>query len=309
MLIIGHKNPDTDSVVSALVLAQVREKIGHKNQTPARAGELNNETKFVLKQLKVKAPKLAKDVRGKEIFLVDHNAAKESPAGREQAILRGVLDHHYLSGLETVEPIYFRCKPVGSTSTLVARLAAQNNVKLSKTQAGLLLAGILSDTLAFASPTTTREDEKRAREMQKISGLKINVFAQQMFEAKSSLAGIKISEIVGKDYKEYSFGQTKFGFGVWETVLAKPLLAKKEELKKSLAALKKKNKQDFIFFAVVDIFKNQSHWVVLGEAEKTVIEKVFKFKEKDGVVFMPEIVSRKKQMVPSLGKYFQKHTK
>lgn len=309
MLVVGHKNPDTDSVVAAIVMAQLQQKLNGQKCTPARAGELNNETKFVLRHFKTKAPRLVNNIAGQEVFLVDHNSPKESPAGREQAVLRGVLDHHYLCGLETTEPIYFRVKPVGSTSALVARFALQNKMKLTKTQAGLLLAGVLSDTLYFVSPTTTKDDEAAARELQKISGVKINQFAARLFAAKSSLSGIKLEEIISQDYKEFVFGGVKFGFGVWETVLIGPLLEKKEQLMAALLAQKKRKKFPYLFFAVVDILKNQSYWLITGKAEKGVVEEVFAAKEKGGIVFMPEIVSRKKQMIPPLAAYFNQRKK
>lgn len=308
MLILGHKNPDTDSVVSALVLAQLAQKkalFGGK-VSAGRAGEINNETKFVLDYFKVKAPGLIKSIKGKEVFLVDHNSSAEAAEGKEESILLGVLDHHLLSGVSTASPVYYRCETVGSTSTLVAKMFEENGVKPSKLQAKLLLAGILSDTLNLTSPTATKEDKRVVGKLQKISGLKIGEFVEKMFEAKSSLVGVKLEEVIGKDYKNFEFGKIKLGFGVWETVKPQTLLDKKEQLIEFLRKSKQKSRLDFVFFAIVDIIKNQSYWVISGDEEKQVVEQVFGARIKDKLAFMPGIVSRKKQMIPPLAGYFEK---
>ncbi len=308
MLIIGHKNPDTDSVVSALVLAQLLQKkpLLRGRVFAGRAGEVNNETKFVLNYFKVKAPALVKSIKSKEVFLVDHNSIAESAEGREESVLLGVLDHHCLGGVSTASPVYYRCEAVGSTSTLVAKMFEENSVKPNRLQAGLLLAGLLSDTLNFTSPTTSKEDKKIASKLQKISGLKINEFAKKMFEAKSSLAGVKLEEVISKDYKEFKFGKVKFGFGVWETVMPQALLEKKERLIKSLRELKQKSKLDLVFFAVVDILKNQSHLIAPGSGEEQAASKALGVQTEDSLAFMPGVVSRKKQMIPPLAEYFEK---
>lgn len=305
MLIIGHKSPDTDSVVSAIVWADIQKKLG-KEAIPGVAGKINNETSFVLDHFGVALPKEITSIADKEVFLVDHNSFDQSPDGGQQAKLLGCLDHHLLSGVKSTEPTYFRCEPVGSTSTLVASFAFEKDIELNRVSAGLLAAGLISDTFNLTSPTTTEQDRKVLQKLTKLSGIDVEEFAKKMFEAKSSLKGISISEIVSKDYKEFEFNGIKFGFGVWETVLPDPVLEKKKEIKEAVVSLKEKNKMDHMFFAVVDILKQQSFIITPGAQEETITKEVLGGETKEELIFLKSIVSRKKQMIPPLGEYFEK---
>ncbi len=297
--IIGHKNPDTDAVVSACVMGDFLKKRGQKAQA-FRAGKVNKETEFVFKEAGIKIPPLIKNISKKEVFLVDHNESEQSVSGIEKADVTGVLDHHKLGGLKNDKPVYFRIEPIGSTSTLIFKLFQENNFILNKKQAFLLLCGILSDTLKFKSPTATPEDIKIAKQLAKICKSNIEELAKEMFKAKSDISGMSLKDLIFMDYKEFQKNKTKFGIGVHETVNPKNVLDKRDEIIKTISSSKKKLNTPLIFFAVVDILKKESYLFVAGEKEKLISKKAFKKTNKNNLVFLSKIVSRKKQIAPAI---------
>ena len=297
--IIGHKNPDTDSIVSAMVMADYFNKLGQKAK-PARAGKINKETEFVLKLANAKPPSLVKSLSDKQVFLVDHNEFSQAGEGIERAEIIGAIDHHKLGGIKNDKPIYFRIEPLGSTSALIFKLFEENNFKLSRNQAFILLCAIISDTLKFNSPTTTNQDIEIAKELAGICIQNINNLADAMFKAKSEISGIKLQDLILLDYKKFNEQGTEFGIGVCETVMPETIIAKKQEILELLLQIKKQKKLGLIFFAVVDIIKQQTHLFIASEQEKIIAEKGFQKKTQESVMILPGIVSRKKQIAPAI---------
>lgn len=314
IIVIGHKNPDTDSIVAAFVFADFLKRAkkpilgfsGFKIK-PARAGSLNKETEFVLNYFKQKASPFIKNIKDKDVILVDHGSYEEAANGAKEARIVGVIDHHQLGGLKTVMPIFYRAEPIGSTSTILAKMFLENKLSFDKKTAGPLLAAILSDTLKLTSPTTTNEDKKIVKILAKISKENINKLSQKMFEAKSDIKDISPNELVSKDYKEYKDGGVNFGIGVWETIYPQEVKEKKEEILSALEKLKKKRKMKLMFFVLVDIFKKNTKLFLLGEKEKLIAEKIFKKKVKGNLLSLPGIVSRKKQILPPLINFLEKN--
>jgi manganese-dependent inorganic pyrophosphatase len=304
IIVVGHKNPDTDSIVSAIVWAEYLKSQG-KDAKAYRAGDLNFETKFVLEHFEEPLPEMIGDLDGKEVFLVDHGELAQSPDGIEKVKIVGVLDHHRLGGIQSMEPVYYRSEPIGSTSSLVAKIFNETGKEIDKKRAFLLLAGIISDTLKLTSPTTTEEDKKIAEQLVKITGIDIGHLANQMFGAKSSLAGMEIDEILQKDYKEFEFNSTKVGIGVYETVSAMAFESMEDKVFGGLRALKEKRQVDLMYFAVVDILKHEGFIYLIGDKEKEMAQKAFGGEIKDNVMHVPGLVSRKKQMVPVLAKLLE----
>lgn len=275
IIIIGHKNPDTDSVVASLVFAEFLKKvkepiIGFRDFKirVGRGGKLNKETEFVLNHFKQKKPALIKSLKNKEVFLVDHGDYTEAVEGIAKANILGVLDHHKLGGIKTILPVFYRAEPMGSSSSIVAKMFFENNLSLTKKTAGLLLAGILSDTLKFTSPTTTKKDKEIARILAKISKENINRLAKQLFEKKSDISGISPNELVSKDYKEYKEGKTSFGFGVWETI--SPKKNRRNERKDFLCfrEVKKEKKTGFSLFCPSRYFREKKQSISFGRKRK-----------------------------------------
>lgn len=299
--VIGHKNPDTDSVVSAIVFS----KYLKNGAVPTIAGELNRETSFVFSFLKEKKPKLLKKAPvNSKFYLVDHGGLEQSIVGINPEDILGVIDHHQMLGLTTVEPIFYRAEVLGSTSTILAKMFQEKGKKIDKRNAGLLLSGIISDTLKLTSKTTTIEDKSIAKELAKISGINIKELAQKMFEAKSDISGMSIKDIVLSDYKEYKHLGKNIGIGVFETVLTAPFKGKDEKILEVLADVKKETKADLVFFGLVDILKKETFLYLLSEKEDNVSKKAFGVSG-DRVVLLKGVTSRKKQLVPCIFKSIQ----
>lgn len=303
--LVSHKNPDTDAIVSIMVMEDFLNKLGGKARA-YRAGKISGETAYVLRHLKEKSPALIKNLSGKKVFLVDHDELEQGGKGIEKAEIVGVLDHHRLGGIETAGPIFSRTEPLGSTSTLVFKVFKEKGFAVNKKQAGLLLCGIISDTLKFISPTTTAEDKKIAKELEKISGEDINKLAQEMFKVRFRLSKINIRDLLTKDYKEFKLGNKIVGIAVWETPNTQKIFEKKEKIIEELKKMKKRRKTDLIYFGTLDILQRECKLVLIGEEEKKVAEKAFAKKEKENIIYLPGVISRKKQIIPKFAKVLGK---
>ncbi len=311
--VVGHRNPDTDSIVTSLVLGVLLKKRGKQilgfsdfKVETGRAGELNKETKFVLNYFNQETPALIENIQDKEVFLVDCGKPEQSIEGLEESRIVAVLDHHRMGGIKTSSPIFYRAEPQGSSSTILTKMFLENNISLNKKQAGLLLAGVLSDTLNLSSPTTTQKDKEVVKILSKISGEKPEKLAGEMFKAKSDISDIPTQELVRKDYKEYEADGLKFGIGVWETTNPSQIEERKKEIISSLKKLKKERKLKLLFFASVDILKREAKLFLVGEKEKEIAQRVFKKEEKSSLIFLPGVVSRKKQILPPLINFLKK---
>ena len=298
--VVGHLNNDTDSVVSAIALSYLEKQLGN-DYDPAIASPINRETEFVLKEFGLDTPEIIPDSE-KKVILVDHNEPSQISPNIKIDEIQCIIDHHKLGGLKTSQPISVRVKPVGSTSTIIAGIFQKKGIKPSKKIAGILAAGILSDTLKFTSPTTHEDDKEAIKDLNKIAEIDISAFTDKLFKAKSDISGMKMNEIVDCDYKGFEAKGKKFGIGVWETVMPEPVIKNRKEILDALKKKKEACKLDFIFFAVVDILKNESVMFTPGEKESKIISKAYKTEIKDNLSVLPGVVSRKKQMTPDIEK-------
>lgn len=307
LFVVGHKNPDTDSVASAIAYAQLKTDLGQK-ATPFIASEINRGTKLALEIFGVKCPGKAHlfDFPEYSVVLVDHNESGQWAEGVEAENVVEVIDHHRVGkDFSTEKPIFIRTEPVGATSTIIAKMYQENGLEPEIHVAGLLLSAILTDTLMLKSPTCTDEDEDMANWLNKRVKIDMEEHAKKIFAAKSDISGLSAKEIITRDYKEFHFNhQAKVGISMLETVLAEQALQRKEEFVGELKKLKKEEKLDFALFVISDIVNIKGYALVPGEEESNVIEKLFKSQEKDGIIELPGVVSRKKQVVPPLEEYF-----
>lgn len=298
--IAGHLNNDTDSVVSAIALSYLEKKLG-ENYEPSIVSPINKETAYVLERFGFSVPA---NIPGgdKKVVLVDHNEPSQiSPSIKNEEIIR-IIDHHKLGGLATALPLSVKAEPVGSTATIVADIFKEKNISPTKEIAGILCAGIISDTLNLASPTTTEDDKKALDDLAKTAGIDAGELAGEMFQAKSDIRGIETSELIEKDYKVFSMGDKSVGIGVWETMDTGTVLERKDEIMSSLENKKDKDRLDLVFFAVVDIIKNESVMFAIGKDEADIIEKSFDITAQDHLAALPGVVSRKKQIAPAVEK-------
>jgi len=295
-IVIGHKNPDTDSVVSSIAYAELKTKLGDKAFARIATEKVNKETEFVLNKFNVKVPDTLLDASGKEVILVDHNEQSQRVDGDYDIV--EVVDHHQVN-FSWPKPIPILVKPVGSTSTIIANLFKQNNVRLSAKTAGILLGGIVSDTVIFKSPITTKLD----RETADLLARKVNVnpekFGIEMFNAKSEWGGKSSAEIILSDYKEYDFGKKRVGIAQVETVDATPLIKRKDEFLAEMADLKSKKGLYFIGVMLTNIITMDCLFLVICDDE-TVIKKAFNKELRNNEVHLKGVLSRKKQVVPKL---------
>ena len=296
---IGHKNPDTDSALAAILISRFGKKIFGLDVEAVTAGSVNNETEYILNLLKIKKPRILKKIKNENVVLVDTTEPSQIIDGLTEENLTAVIDHHNLGGLKSVKPIYARIEPIGCTGSVIYKILREKNIKIDKTSAILIIAGIISDTLNFHSPSATKEDKKILKELNKIAKLDIKKFVGNLFAAKSSLKRIFVKDIISKDYKKFEMGKSKVGIGVWETTNPESANLQKDKIIKALVAKKAKEKMDYLFFAVVDIIKNNSYLYIIGDKEEVLAKSVFGI-AKNSIVFLKNIVSRKKQLVPPL---------
>jgi manganese-dependent inorganic pyrophosphatase len=289
--VIGHKNPDTDSIVSAIAAAQLF------NAEPAKAGEINKETKYILDTFGFDVPQDLPQEE-KKVVLVDHNSPDESLAQGEELI--GIYDHHKLGNPHTSEPINVRIETLGSTAALIGKMYQEKGVILSKEIASILICAIISDTLKFTSPTTTDEDKSVAEELNKIAQLDLDKVAEEMFNAKSDISDISTEDLLGKDYKVFDMDGKKVGIGVWETVNTQVIVDRKEEIIEKLLDLKQKDGLDYVYFAAVDILAGNSELFILDDNTGDVAKKTFGQEIINNIMHLPGIVSRKKQITPKI---------
>jgi manganese-dependent inorganic pyrophosphatase len=305
-IVIGHKNPDADSVLSAILFSKYSKKILGFEAEARIAGEVNNETRYILGLTAEPKPKIIKKITSENVVLVDTTEPGQILEGLTEDNLVGIIDHHNLGGLKTSKAVYTRVENIGCVCSLIYKLCKEKGVKVDKKSAMLMMAGIVSDTLNLTSPTTTVEDKTYLRELAEIAKADVKDFVAKQFEAKSSLKGISLDKVVESDYKEFEMGGKKVGIGVWETTNPESVNTKAGKIMQLLEVKKVNEKLDYILFGVVDILKNNTYCYIIGEPEKELVKAVFGVETKDGIAFMKGVVSRKKQMVPQLMNHFNK---
>jgi len=235
----------------------------------------------------------------KKVILVDHNEVKQSVDGLNEAIILEIIDHHALGNLTTNAPISFRNMILGSTNSIIYQLYKEAHVKIPKDIAGIMLSGILSDTLILKSPTTTDTDREIAIELAKIAGLDYEKYGLEMLKAGSSLKGMSIEDVVFYDYKEYEANDMGFGIGQILTLDYEELLNKKEEYIEFLDNTCKLKGFKLVALFITDIISNGSYVLYSSSADKIMSLAYDKKDMKEGY-YLPGVISRKKQMVPKI---------
>jgi manganese-dependent inorganic pyrophosphatase len=305
--IFGHKNPDSDSILSTIVYGNYLKSSKQEEIEVCSLGELNLETKFILEKFGVEKPKLISGLpENSQVILLDHNEKSQTIEKIENLDLVEVIDHHKIS-LSTHKPIKLRFEPIGSTCSIIAKILFENNFDMSKTNTSLLICGILSDTLHFRSPTTTNEDKEIVHKLNKVAKVDdLEKLGLDMFEAKSDLGDINAEELIKLDYKEFKFGEETHGIGVCETTNPNYSLNRLEEIKVKLDDIKEKNNLQGIFFSIIDILKKEAHTICSNKKDEELFTKLFEAEKKGKALFVKDLISRKKQIVPKFEKHFNK---
>jgi len=303
--VVGHKVPDTDCVLSAIIACDYLEKKGYHKATPYIQGELNKETEFLLKELNIEKPQVKTSFPTKSnICLVDHNEEFQTLDNLSELNVEWVIDHHKLK-FETPTPLNMRVEPICSTGSILFKMYKEAGFEVSKEIGTMMLACILSDSLLFRSATTTKEDTILAEELKEITWIDdFEKFAMPMFNAKSDLWDMEVEKLIKYDYKEFDFNWTKAGIWTLETTNPAYGLWRKEEILEGLEKIKKEDNLDFIMLSIVDIIWEKNTTICLDWFESEIISKVFNTEVIDNLADLKNRLSRKKQVVPELTKYF-----
>ena len=295
--IFGHKNPDTDTITSSLVMANLEKALGNEDAVACRLGNINKETEYVLNYLGIEAPVLIDNVEdGANVILVDHNSPKESIDNLENVNILKVVDHHKIA-LETAYPLYYRAEPVGCTETVMYKLYKENNVEVDKTIATLMVSAIISDTLLLKSPTTTEEDVKAVAELAKIAEIDPEVYGLEMLKAGTDLSSFSIDEILHLDAKKIDFKEVKSIVNQVNTASIPEVMKMKADLEARMNEIISEENLDLFMLLITDIVNSNSQVIALGK-NASLVEKAYNVKLEDNTALLEGVVSRKKQVVP-----------
>ena len=299
VLIFGHKNPDTDSITSALVMENLERCMGNSNAKAVRTGNVNKETQFVLNYLGMEAPELIDDVNdGQEVILVDHNESTQSPDNIANAKILKVVDHHTMKFIAPYQ-LYYRAEPVGCTQTVLFKMYRENGIDIDKKIATLMLSAIASDTLVLKSPTTTQSDIYVIKELEKISGLTLDKFGVDMLKAGTDISEYTPEQVINIDSKLFEQGNKKFKIAQVNTADLDSIFKNQAYFEQAINADIQKENLDFYVFAATDIINSNSKIISLGN-DAPVVEKAFGIPVDNHTAVLENVVSRKKQMLPPI---------
>ncbi|MFT2141972.1 manganese-dependent inorganic pyrophosphatase [Staphylococcus sp. GDY8P145P] len=297
--IFGHKNPDTDTIASALVMEDLQKELGNDVQA-ARLGDVSDETQFALDYFKVQAPALLETpLKDKNVILVDHNEFQQSADDITDATITMVVDHHRISNFETAAPLYYRAEPVGCTTTILKKMYEENGIEIKPEIAGLMISAIISDTLLFKSPTCTEQDKKACEALAKIANVDLNEYGLEMLKAGASVKGKSPEFLLNMDAKSFNMGDKVVRIAQVNTVDVNEVLEIQEDVENEINAIIAKEQYDLFVFVITDILNSDSTAIALGK-EQQVVTKAFNTELNGNVAVLPGVVSRKKQVVPPI---------
>jgi len=238
----------------------------------------------------------------KQVVLIDHNEKSQAVDNIEEAEILEIIDHHRIGALETMSPVYFRNQPLGCTSTIIYQMFGERGIEIPVDIAGILMAAILSDTLLFRSPTCTQQDIKAAEELAVIAGVDLDVFAKKMFRAGSNFKNKTPEEIFSQDFKVFHIGEISFGVSQVSALSREELDKIGEQLKPFLKQMLNDKKLDMVYLMLTDILQEDSYVLCEGQNAELLLEEAFGIQEETILegVYLEGVVSRKKQMIPTL---------
>ncbi|MCE5039103.1 manganese-dependent inorganic pyrophosphatase [Staphylococcus auricularis] len=298
--IFGHKNPDTDAISSALIMADFEHQTGNADATAYRLGEVGPETQYALDYFKVEAPELlTDDLTDQHVILVDHNEAQQSADSIQNATVQHVIDHHRIANFETAAPLYYRAEPVGCTATILYKMYKERGFEIKPEIAGLMISGIISDSLLFKSPTCTEEDVQAAEDLKSIADVDLESYGLDMLKAGASTTDKSEADIINMDAKTFDMGDYKTRIAQVNTVDIDEVFERRDALEKEMLEVSADEKYDLFVLLVTDIINSDSKVLVVG-AEKDKVGTAFDVELDNGTAFLPGVVSRKKQVVPQI---------
>ena len=240
------------------------------------------------------------DVSKKKVILVDHNEKNQAVDGIEEAEVVEIIDHHKLGCIETMTPVFFRNQPVGCTATIIYQMYHEEGVEITPTIAGLLCSAIISDTLLFRSPTCTEVDKIAARQLAEIAEVNLDELAEEMFNAASEIKGKSAKEICFQDFKQFTSGEKVFGVGQISLVNDRQFNELRERMMKYLPEARESYKLDMLYFMMTNILDESTELLCVGPGSKELIIGAFDLPARCDKVLLKGVVSRKKQLIPSI---------
>ena len=295
--IFGHKNPDTDSIISSLVMADFERKMGNSEVVSCRLGMVNKETEYVLNYVGIDAPELIEDLPdGSEVIIVDTANPGELIPNLSNVKIKKIVDHHQVL-LNTAYPLFYRAEPVGCTETIMYKLFKENGLEIDKKIATLMMSAIISDTLLLKSPTCTEYDKKAVEELSKIAELDYNTYGMEMLKAGTDLSSFTIEEILSLDAKAIMLKDVKSIIAQVNTASIPGVMELKSKLEEGINKIIEEKGLDLFMFLITDIVNSNSQVIALGKSA-SIVEKAYGVKLEDNTALLKGVVSRKKQVVP-----------
>jgi len=300
----GHKTPDSDSIVGAIAMAYLQEKLGHTTKA-VRQGDINPESAYILEKFNLETPELKTSFAGEDIYLVDYNNYTEAPDDLKEANIVGITDHHKLGGLITSNPLDVWIRAVGCSNTIIKEMFDYYEVEIPKDIAGAMMCAILSDTVIFKSPTCTKIDTKICKELASIAGIEdFKAIGLEMFKVKSQVDGVSSIDLIKRDFKNFDMHGTKVGIGQLEVVDLSIFDDKKDDLLKAMNELKEQEGYNTVLLLLTDIMAMGSQILVATDSIEN-IQKAWNVEVKDNQFWLDGCLSRKKQVIPFLEPTFK----
>ena len=302
-IIIGHKNPDSDSIVAAIACADLYAKRG-LDVVAAAQGNPAPETAFILERFGLKAPEVMTSVAGRDVYVVDYSDLAQAPDDFADCNLKGIVDHHKLGDMTSSSPVEAVIMPVGCTNTILKRMYDYLGFAPSKEIAGAMLCAILSDTVIFKSPTCTEADKKAAAELAAIAGINdIAALGMELFTAKSAVKSVSARDLIMRDFKDFNMSGHKVGIGQLELVDIAILEDRIPELVEELGKMKAEGRHTAILL-LTDIMKEGSV-LLMASDDPAKVAGAWGKTLGEGNVWLEGVMSRKKQVVPNLEAAFK----
>lgn len=305
-LVFGHQNPDTDAIASAYAWAYLERTAWGRQAEAVALGEPNEETAFVLDYFGIEAPRIVQSAKAegvKQVILTDHNEFQQSISDIREVEIAAVIDHHRVANFETANPLYMRLEPVGSASSIVFRAFKETDTAIPKEIAGLLLSGLISDTLLLKSPTTHNSDPAVAEELAKLAGVNLEEYGLAMLKAGTNLSSKSAEELIDIDAKTFELSGNQVRVAQVNTVEINDVLARQAEIETAIKASQEANAYSDFVLMITDILNSNSEILALG-THMDKVEAAFNFKLENNHAFLAGAVSRKKQVVPQLTESF-----
>ncbi|WP_105117233.1 manganese-dependent inorganic pyrophosphatase [Streptococcus suis] len=301
-LVFGHQNPDTDAIASSYGWAHLEREVFGRDAEAVALGTPNEETAFALDYFGVTAPRVVESATAEgvsQVILTDHNEFQQSIADIKDVEVAAVIDHHRVANFETANPLYMRLEPVGSASSIVYRAFKENGVTPPKEVAGLLLSGLISDTLLLKSPTTHATDPQVAAELAEIAGVNLEEYGLALLKAGTNLASKSAEELIDIDAKTFGLNGNDVRVAQVNTVDIAEVLERQAEIEAAMTAASATNGYSDFVLMITDIVNSNSEILALG-SNMDKVEAAFNFKLENNHAFLAGAVSRKKQVVPQL---------